>query len=124
MAMLIFTGLNALGVVFLVYVLVQFWKEGHQPTNRAARDEMIELLLKCKPTVIVVTRRISGGLQAEPGRSSGGLQVEPAPVSRSAPGGLSVVSRQGRMSDLQSGELHRDSANGADVIAVRRSSGR
>jgi len=28
MAMMLFTALNGLGVVFLVYVLIQFWKEG------------------------------------------------------------------------------------------------
>jgi hypothetical protein len=113
MAMLIFTGLNALGVVFLVYVLVQFWKEGRQSKKPGTTDRVIEVSREYRPTVIVVTRLISGG-----------LQVEPAPVSLSAHGGLSVVSRQGRMSDLQDRQLHRDSANEAEGISLKRFSAR
>jgi hypothetical protein len=32
-SLIIFTALNALGIGFLLYVLVQFWKEGHKSTG-------------------------------------------------------------------------------------------
>src|SRR5258705_1430 len=83
MAMTLFTILNSLGVVFLVYVLVQFWKEGHRPIKPATRDRIIEFSVRDSPTVLVVTHPFSGG-----------LQVEPAPVSHCAHGGLSVVSSE------------------------------
>src|SRR5712692_9390208 len=108
-AILVFTVLNGLGVVFLLYVLVQFWKEGHGSKKPGTRDQVTEFSLKKKPTVIVVTRRTSGGLQVEPAPVSGGLhvpvrpgafsvKVEPALASHSAHAGLSVVCRQARMS--------------------------
>jgi hypothetical protein len=37
MAMILFTALNGAGVVFLLYVLVQFWIEGHRPNKAGAR---------------------------------------------------------------------------------------
>jgi hypothetical protein len=79
MAMMLFTLLNGLGVVFLMYVLVQFWKEGHQSKQPAARDRVIEFSVKDKPTVVVVTH----------------------PISLSAHGGLSVVSSRARLSSPQ-----------------------
>ena len=33
MTMILFTGLNIAGVVFLLYVLVQFWREGHKTSH-------------------------------------------------------------------------------------------
>jgi hypothetical protein len=109
MAMMLFTLLNGLGVVFLVYVLVQFWKEGHRSEQPGARERVIEFSVKDKPTVVVVTHRVSGG-----------LQVEPAPVSLSAHGGLSVVSSRARLSSLQDGPIHRSAAGGADGMPVKR----
>ena len=96
MAMLLFTLLNGLGVVFLVYVLIQFWKEGHKPIEQAARDHAIECSLKIKPTVVVVTQ----------------------PISHSAHGGLSLVSRRAPMSEAQCRHRHRDSANGAEAVSL------
>ena len=75
MAMLLFTGLNGLGVVFLLYVLVQFWKEGHRSNKPGTRDRVVEFSLENRPTVIVVTHPISGGLQVEPVPVSGGLHA-------------------------------------------------
>jgi hypothetical protein len=61
MAMFLFTVLNGLGVVFLVYALIQFGKERHRSTQLAARNRVIEFSLKSKPTVVVVTQPISTG---------------------------------------------------------------
>jgi hypothetical protein len=102
MAMALFTILNGLGVVFLVYVLVQFWKEGHRPAKPAARDRAIEFPVKDRPTVLVVTH----------------------PVSHCAHGGLSVVSNEVWRSGLQDRHLHRDSPDGADETLLKRSSAR
>ena len=112
-AMMIFAVLNGLGVVFLVYVLVQFWKEGHRPIKPAMRDRLIEFPVKDGPTVLVVTHPFSGG-----------LQVEPAPVSHCAHGGLSVVSSEVWRSGMQDRQLHRDSTDGADETILKRSSAR
>jgi hypothetical protein len=147
MAMLLFTGLNGLAVVFFVYVLVQFWEEEHRSKKLGARGKVIEFSTKNKPTVVVVTQLISGGLQvadapsasAEALRHSGrrrkpapwrrrvelapvsdGLPAVSARVSQSAHAGFSVISRQTRTSSLQERELRRDSANGADVMSLKR----
>jgi len=113
MAMMLFTLLNGLAVVFLLYVLAQFWKEGHRPMKSAPRDRAIEFSTKDKPTVFVVTHPISGG-----------LHVEPAPVSHSARVGLSVVSRLARLSGLQGRQLHQDSVDGVDEAPLKRYSSR
>jgi hypothetical protein len=102
MTMLIFTGLNGMGVVFLVYVLVQFWKEGHRSRNRSTRQCAIEFLEENRPEVIVVTPSVSHSAQA----------------------GLSVVSMRARESSVQGRQLHRDSADRADEASMKRFSTR
>jgi hypothetical protein len=102
MAMMLFTLLNGLGVVFLVYVLVQFWKEGHRSKQFDARERVIEFAVERKPTVVVVTH----------------------PISLNAHGGLSVVSRQARMDGLLDSQIHRDSADNAAEMPVKRYSSR
>ena len=102
MAMMLFTALNGLGVVFLVYVLIQFWKEGHRQMRPVPRDRAIEFSMEDRPTVLVVTH----------------------PISHFAHGGLSVVSRQVRLSGLQDGQLHRDPADGAAETQLKRFSAR
>lgn len=37
MTLILFTAINGAGVVFLLYVLVQFWKEGHKSSNAGSR---------------------------------------------------------------------------------------
>jgi len=101
-AMMIFAVLNGLGVVFLVYVLVQFWKEGHRRMKPATSGRVIELSVKDGPTVLVVTH----------------------PVSHCAHGGLSVVSSEVWRSGLQDRQLHRESPDGADETLLKRSSAR
>jgi hypothetical protein len=102
MAMMLFTLLNGMGVVFLVYVLVQFWKEGHRSNQPGARERVIEFSAERRPTVVVVTH----------------------PISNIARGGLSVVSGRARLSSLQDGPIHRDAARGDDEMPVKRYSSR
>jgi len=100
--MMLFTLLNGLGVVFLLYVLVQFWKEGRRPMQPAARVKLIEFPAKDRPTVFVVTH----------------------PISLSANGGLCVVSRQSGISGLEDRQPNGSSADGAEEAPRRRYSSR
>ena len=102
MAMMLFTALNGLGVVFLVYVLVQFWKEGHRSKKRGTTTRVIEFAVKDRPTVVVVMH----------------------PISHSAHGGLSVVSSRAPLSSLEDQPIHRNAAGGADEMPVKRYSSR
>jgi hypothetical protein len=110
MAMAIFTALNGMAVVFLVYVLVQFWKEGRALRKEARRRHTAEFSEEDNPQVIVVTHAISGG-----------LQPEPAPVSHRAHGGLFVVSVPRRENGLDEKQFGEDSASGADGMSMKRS---
>jgi hypothetical protein len=68
MAMAIFLVLNGLGVIFLLYVLVNFWKEGHRstPDDRNYAAKFV-------------------------GRDGRDADVLTTPISHTAPGGLSVI---------------------------------
>jgi len=55
MAMIIFTVLNGLGVVFLLYVLVNFWKEGKRARHPAARSYRYLSVDSTKPEVFIAT---------------------------------------------------------------------
>jgi hypothetical protein len=121
MAMMLFTLLNGLGVVFLVYVLVQFWKEGHRSKQPGVRNRVIEFSVERRPTVAVVTHPISGGFHASLEAFS--VKVEPEPVSLGAHGGLSVVSSRTPLTSLQSGPIQRNAAGG-DELPVKRYSSR
>lgn len=67
MAIPVFLTLCGLSVGFLVYVLSQFWREGHQP--RGSSDTMV-FSRPWNPNVIVVTHPISlsahGGISVMP----------------------------------------------------------
>ena len=102
MAMMLFTLLNGLGVVFLMYVLVQFWKEGHKPEKETARARVMELPPRRRHKDIVLTH----------------------PISQCVLGGPSVVSSRTRMSSLQDGPIHGNSARGEDEMPVKRYSSR
>jgi hypothetical protein len=102
MAMMLFTLLNGLAVVFLMYVLVQFWKEGHRSEQPDARERVTEFAVERKPTVVVVTH----------------------PISNNAYGGLSVVSSRAPLSSLQDGPIHGNSAREGDEMPVKRYSSR
>ena len=71
--MTIFYLLNGLGVVFLLYVLANFWKEGHRPKNNA-RKYAAEVGRRDWADVVIVTH----------------------PISHCAQGGLSVIPFRGR----------------------------
>jgi hypothetical protein len=135
MAIILFSLFNGFGVVFLLYVLVQFWKEAHRPMSHVRKTQLIELLTKRKPTVLVVTRLVSsehqvesvpvsGGLIVEPVSISGGLQVEPAPLSRNAHGRHSAVSREARGAVIEDPTSCRDSSNGTGEVPTGRLSTR
>jgi hypothetical protein len=96
MAMIIFTVLNGLGVVFMLYVLVQFVKEGRRSKNPAARQHEIDLSYMDRPEIMVVTH----------------------PISHSAQGGLSVIPLQARERSLQGKQVLRDSADGTIEIKI------
>jgi hypothetical protein len=77
MSMTIFLFLNGLGVIFLLYVLVNFWKEGHRlgsPEHDEDRKLAAEFRWRDWADVAVVTH----------------------PISVSAQGGVSVIPFQGR----------------------------
>jgi hypothetical protein len=100
MAMTVFFALNVLGTVFLLYVLANFWKEGHRPRD-GARKYAAELGWRDWSDVTVVTY----------------------PISRCAQGGLSVIPfrTQDRYSDKPTpGTI----SNGATGMPVRRFSTR
>jgi hypothetical protein len=82
MAMTIFLVLNGLGVVFLLYVLANFWKEGHRP-KKNARKYAAEFGSRDWVDVVVVTHPISHSAQ-------GGLSVIPFPAPTPEIGGQSV----------------------------------
>jgi hypothetical protein len=98
--MTIFFLLNGLGIVFLLYVLANFWKEGHQPKNNAWKSA-VEYERRDWPNVVVVTH----------------------PISHSAQGGLSVIPF--RIQESHSGKpARRTTSNGASEEPVRRFSTR
>jgi hypothetical protein len=117
MAVMVFTVLNGFGVIFLLYVLVQFWKEQHRTMNPVRGGQLIELSVKSKPTVVVVTRLVSRGL---PFGTQGKQEVEPTPVS----GGLYVVSGESGGSALQDADSHGASSNATGEVPMKRFSTR
>ena len=63
--MTIFLVLNGMAVVFMLYVLVNFWKEGRRTTRGGVRSFELQSLHGRKREVFVVTRH----LEFEAGRS-------------------------------------------------------
>ena len=62
MAIKLFLLLNAMGVVFLMYVLANFWKEGSRTTSDTRPDEF-DFMREERPAVLVVTHLIAHGTQ-------------------------------------------------------------
>ena len=58
MAIKLFLLINAMGVVFLLYVLIHFWEEGREEKSDA-RPEEIDFMLEERPSVLVVTHLIA-----------------------------------------------------------------
>jgi len=86
--MTIFLVLNALGVVFLLYVLANFWKEGRRPKNNA-RKYAAEFGERNWYEVAVVTHPISHNAQ-------GGISVIPFQARDRSVGGKSEDGQAGR----------------------------
>jgi hypothetical protein len=84
MALGIFLMLNGLGVVFLLYVLANFLKEGHRPTSDD-RNDVMEYLGRNRADVFVVTH----------------------PISLFAQGGVSVIPFQERKRKINGSQAHR-----------------
>ncbi len=72
MAMIIFFVLNGVGVVFLLYVLANFWREGHTPQNNAS-GQATEFWRRNRDEEIIVAHSISN-------TGKGNLHVIPFPV--------------------------------------------
>jgi len=83
MATTIFLLLNGLGVVFLLYVLANFWKEGRRPMKEECNDVM-EFRGRNWADVVVVTH----------------------PISLTAQGGVSVIPFQARNRDTSRNPTH------------------
>jgi hypothetical protein len=95
MSITIFLLINGLGVAFLIYVLANFWKEGHRPKDDARK------------------------YATEFGRGDWDEQIVLThPVSHSAQGGISVIPFQSRRQEFRVGSstARRDTAS----MAVRR----
>jgi len=60
--MTIFFLLNAMGVIFLSYVLVNFWIEEHRP-KKAVRDSRMDFMRRNKPGMFIVIRPASRNTQ-------------------------------------------------------------
>lgn len=86
--MTIFFVLIGMGVVFLLYVLVNFWKEGHRPKT-AVQKSAVRSSLGKQAEVVVITHPIS--LSA-----LGGISVIPFPVSNWEEGAKSAPSTTAR----------------------------
>src|SRR5436305_413043 len=102
MAIMLFTALNGLGIVFLVYVFVQFWNEGRKSNNRLTTVQVIEFAVKDRPTVFVVMH----------------------PVSHCAHGGLSVVSSRVRLSSVEGKAIYANAVGEVNEMPVKHFSSR
>jgi hypothetical protein len=87
MAMTIFLILNGLGVIFLLYALANFWRDGRRPKDIARK----------------YTRKFSR-------RDWGDVTVVTHPISSTAPGGLPVISFQARGQKHGANVSHREAA--------------
>ena len=97
MAMIIFSVLSGLGVAFMLYVLVEFVKEGRRSNPGRDRNE-IEFAHINRPEQFIVMH----------------------PISHSAYGGLCVIPMQARKRNLRDKQLHRDSAGEIIEIPLTR----
>jgi hypothetical protein len=85
MATTIFLVLNGLGVVFLVYVLANFWREGRRAAVNSDRQDVMEFRGRNWADAVVVTH----------------------PISLSAQGGVSVIPFQMRNQETNGNPTHK-----------------
>lgn len=86
MTMAIFLLLNSMGVVFMLYVLVQFWREGRRASRGAGECRMVALY-RDMPEVFIMTRPVSRISRSERDRAS----VIPLPVRKHGMGGMQPI---------------------------------
>jgi len=99
--MTIFFALNGVGVVFLLYVLANFWKEGDRRKNNATR------------------------YKAKFGqRDSGGVIVVTRPISQAAQGGIYLIPFQSQRQELRDQSSREAISNGTAEWPVKRASTR
>jgi hypothetical protein len=99
--MTIFLMLNGVGVVFLLYVLAKFWKEGHRSGNDGLR------------------------YTSDFGRQdSADVLVIAQPIYRAAQGGISVIPFQARSQEPNSRQDGNAGGREATETPVRRVSAR
>jgi hypothetical protein len=101
MAVTIFLLLNGLGVVFLLFVLANFWKEGHQRAHDA--------------------RRYAGDYER---REWAEVLVTTHPISHSAQGGMAVIPFPVRDRECVAGRIARTASRGHSELPARRISTR
>jgi hypothetical protein len=99
-AMTIFLVLNGAGVVFLLYVLANFWREGRRPKNDATRCTSEAGKRDCADTHIValpISNKAQARLVVIPFRTRGRFVDGPA---RGAISGVKSEPRVGRISTM------------------------
>jgi hypothetical protein len=101
MAIIIFTVLNGLGVTFMLYVLLQFWKEGRRAKNTVRPRYGIDRSYTDRPEVFIVTH----------------------PISQCAQGGLSLIPMTDRERSPRDQQIYRDCAEGTMEISLTRRAG-
>ena len=104
MAMTIFLVLNGAGVIFLIYVLASFWKEGHPPKNPRNDDRKYARQFGQRDWSDVI-----GATH---------------PISHAAQSGLSVIPFESRRQELRDKPSRGAISRGTVEVPVRRISTR
>ena len=102
MAIMIFTALNGMGASFLVYVLINFWKEGRHSKVTASRRRAVQFSNGRSADVLVITH----------------------PITQSAQGGLSVISMKARAGRPENTQVYPEAADRVVEIPMKRFSTR
>jgi hypothetical protein len=97
MAMTIFFMLNGMGVAFLLYMLANFWKEGHRPKSNARKYAM-EFGRRHWADAIVLT----------------------PPISHAAQRGISVIPFHSRELEFSDAPIHSTASRGTPAAPARR----
>jgi hypothetical protein len=63
MAIKLFLLMNVTGVLFLLYVLANFWKEGAREKSDARPDEL-DFMVEERNSVLIVTRMVACGTKS------------------------------------------------------------
>jgi len=110
MAMKMFLLLNGMGVIFLLYVLANFWKDGHQSKNPMNSD---------KPN------KNDRKYAAKFGRRDWAeVAVVTHPISRAAQGGVSVIPFRPRDPEVYGNSARGEAFRGTPAMPVKRFSTR